>query len=77
MVVWQASLATAAGLALGLSGAWALTHVLRSYLYHIRPTDPLSCTVAAKAILLTALLARYLTARRASKLDPASPLHYE
>ncbi len=77
MVLRQGALATVVGLALGLGGAWGVTRVLRSYLYHIRPTDPLSYAAAAAAILLTALLACYLPARRASKLDPASSLRYE
>jgi putative ABC transport system permease protein len=65
------------GIALGLVGAFALTRVLSSLLFGISATDRI--TFAALSILLgaIALLASYLPARRAAKVDPIIALRYE
>ncbi len=67
----------AVGLAIGGAGALAATRIIRSLLYDVSPTDPL--TFAATALLLTAmaLLACYLPARRAARVDPMVALRYE
>jgi ABC-type antimicrobial peptide transport system permease subunit len=65
------------GVALGIAGAVALTRAMTTLLVGVKPTDTL--TFASVSVLLAAitLLACYLPARRASKVDPIVALHYE
>jgi len=65
------------GLAIGMGGALVLTRVLSSLLYGVTPTDPV--TFVAVSLLLTAvgLIASYIPARRATKVDPMIALRYE
>jgi putative ABC transport system permease protein len=76
-VVGQGMAMALAGVGLGLACALALTRVMSSLLYGVSATDP--ATFAAVALLLTAvaLLASYLPARRATKVDPMVALRYE
>jgi ABC-type antimicrobial peptide transport system permease subunit len=65
------------GMVIALPLSWALTQSVRSQLYGIQPTDPLSVAAATFAIAAVAMLAGYLPARRATKVHPMLALRYE
>jgi putative ABC transport system permease protein len=67
----------APGLALGLLGAGVATRALRSMLFGVGPTDPLTFTAITLLVATVALLACYLPARRATKVDPLGALRRE
>ena len=65
------------GLALGLVGALAATRLLSSLLFRVRPTDTITFTAVSLILQVVALLASYLPARRATRVDPMVALRYE
>jgi putative ABC transport system permease protein len=77
MVVWDGLVPVVLGVLLGLAGAIAASRVLGSLLYNVRPTDPLTLAVVPALIAATALVASYIPAFRASRVDPANVLRSE
>jgi predicted permease len=67
----------AIGLVLGVAGAFSLTHLLTKLLYEIKPNDPLTFVGVSAVLLVVALFASWLPARRAAKVDPMEALRYE
>ena len=65
------------GLAAGLAGAFALTRLMRTFLYEVSPTDPATFIAVAAGMAVIALLATYIPARRATRVDPLVALRYE
>ena len=65
------------GIAFGLVGAWGLTRFMRHILVGVTPTDLLTFAVVSGCLFVAALLACYLPARRATKVDPLIALRYE
>jgi putative ABC transport system permease protein len=66
-----------AGVLAGWAGAWLLTRFLANLLYQVRPADPRTFAAAAGVLALVALLAAYLPARRAARIDPLLALRSE
>jgi predicted permease len=77
LVMKEAVFLVGLGLAIGLIGALALTRVLRSLLFEVTPTDPLTLLSVSSAAVAAAALATYLPARRAVKVDPMLGLRCE
>jgi putative ABC transport system permease protein len=65
------------GLAVGLVGALIVGQAIKAALYGVSPLDPLALTTSFLILLATAMLACYLPARRAAKIDPMEALRYE
>jgi predicted permease len=65
------------GVALGLGGALAATRMISGMLYGITPTDPWTIVLAVLVLMAVAMLAGFLPARRASRVDPLAALRYE
>jgi predicted permease len=77
MVLAETFLLVAAGVLVGLPAAWAAARLLTHQLYGLSPHDPLTITTAAAAILVITLLAGFLPARRASRVEPMVALRCE
>jgi putative ABC transport system permease protein len=77
LIVRQAMILALAGVVIGLLASWALTRLIKSLLFNVSVTDPLTFAVIAVLMILIALLACLIPARRATKVDPLIALRYE
>jgi putative ABC transport system permease protein len=66
--------AVSVGLAIGLAGAALVTRVLSAFLFGVRPVDPVAFSAAAALLAVIALVAAYVPARRATRIDPLTAL---
>ncbi len=77
MVLRQVAGMALAGLAIGVPVAYASSHLVASFLYGVKPNDPLAVATAVLTLMSAAILAGYAPARRASRIDPMVALRSE
>jgi len=77
MVLKQGMLLVFIGIGVGLTASWLLTRLMTKLLYKTSATDPVTFSSIAVLLIVVALLACYIPARRATKVDPLDALRYE
>ena len=77
LILGSGMLLVTIGLIIGLAGALTLTRLMTSLLFEVSPTDPMTFGVVGLCVILAALLACYIPARRAIKVAPLVALRYE
>jgi putative ABC transport system permease protein len=77
LILREGMLLTVIGMSLGLAGALALTRIVASLLFDVSPNDLITFTLIALLLIHIALLACYIPARRATKIDPMLALRHE
>jgi putative ABC transport system permease protein len=77
LVVGKGMVLAVIGTVIGLAASLALTRLMRSLLFEVTPTDWLTFVTASMVLLIVSLLACYIPARRATKVDPLVALRYE
>jgi putative ABC transport system permease protein len=77
LVMRQGLLVTGIGLVLGVAAALAASRLISSLLYGIRPDDPATVAAVSLGLVAAAMLACYLPARKAMRVDPTTALRYE
>jgi putative ABC transport system permease protein len=77
LVLRSGMMLVAIGLAIGLAGAFALTRLMTTLLFEVSPGDPITFLAVTVSIIVATILACYIPARRATRVDPLVALRYE
>jgi putative ABC transport system permease protein len=77
LIIGRAMVSVALGLVVGLAGSFAMSELVRGLLYGVEPTDPLTMAAGVGVLIVAALSAAYLPARRAATVDPMAALRHE
>ena len=77
LVFAEASVLVGAGLFVGLAATWAATRAIRTFLFNVTPTDPVTLVVVTILLVLVAACAASVPARRATRIDPITALRCE
>ena len=77
LVIRQALVLSTIGMVVGLVAALVLTRAMRALLFDVTPADPISFAISLGLLAGVAVLASYIPARRATKIDPLAALRYE
>ena len=77
LVLTRALRIVVAGLVVGLAGAVGVTRVLQRFLFGVTPTDPIAFTIVTLLLMAVGLMAAWLPARRATRIDPCAALRAE
>jgi ABC-type antimicrobial peptide transport system permease subunit len=77
MIVCQGLILAGFGVAIGAGAAMGLSRLMKSLLFEVSPLDPVTYAVVAAVLVMSAVLASYLPARRAAAVDPLDALRAE
>jgi macrolide transport system ATP-binding/permease protein len=77
MVLREVFVLVAIGLTIGLAAAWETSHLVASFLFGVKPDDPVATLVSVGVLIAAALAAGYAPAWRASRIDPMVALRHE
>jgi putative ABC transport system permease protein len=77
LIVGQAALLALTGVGLGFVASFLLTRLMESLLFGVSTTDPITFALVATLLIAVALVASYIPARRAMRVDPMIALRYE
>ncbi|HXM16950.1 MAG TPA: FtsX-like permease family protein, partial [Candidatus Eremiobacteraceae bacterium] len=77
LILRRGALLALGGIAIGLVASLALSRLLSSFLFGVRPTDPLTFSAVAAILAAVALAASYIPAHRAARVDPNTCLRHE
>jgi macrolide transport system ATP-binding/permease protein len=77
LILRQVMMLAAAGVAIGLPLTLAASRLVKSFLFDIKPNDPLALTLAVAVLLCAVLTAGYVPARKASRIDPVAAIRHE